>query len=370
MRLVKATDLDNEQLLHFFSQSKIPGSIDLRFRRMFNFFNQYRIQTEDYVTYMLLNKKDEIEAMASILFREAWLAGEKQVIGYATDLRVSPSRRAVMEWSKHFLPVLETERSQRNCAYTFSVLAHSQRQAYNALIRPRNVRRKLPRYYQYRKFELITLHGLWPFHAKPLPGIKVRKATAGDTDRLAAYLVGKAKLKPLHSYETEEEFHQVLDRWRDLYIENFLLAEDSAGNIIGATASWSPAQVQRVYALAYSPQIKNLKDVLKLMSFLGIAHPLPQEGQELPIRHLSFLNANNPDILFSLLYSAFQLTNKNEVLVYSHFQDDLLTKPPRPFICSRKQYGLYCVLSPSDPVPNFLRPSAFSVPPEFETALI
>jgi hypothetical protein len=370
MKLVKASDLDNEQLLHFFAKSRVPGSIELQMRRMFSFFNQYRLQTDDYTTYLLLNNKDEIEALASMLYREAWLDGTKQTIGYATDLRVSQNRRAILEWSKHFLPILEEERAKRNCTYTFSVLAHSQRQAYNALIRPRNLKRKLPRYYQYRKFELISLHGLWPFHRKPLPGIRVRPAQEKDRDQLRSYLVAASQKKPLHYIHEPEDFDKAISRWRDLYLENFLLAEDSSGNIIGAGASWSPDQVQKIYAQTYSPQAKNLKDFLTLWSIFGSAHKLPREGEELPLRHLCFLNANNPDILYSILYEAFRRSSKKEILVYPHFQGHLLTTPPRSFIAARKMYGLYCVLAPGDPIPGFLKPAPYAIPPELETALL
>lgn len=368
MKLIQATDADNERLMHFFSKSRIAGSIDLRFRRMFNFYNQYRLQSDDYVTYMLVNRKDELEAMASILYRKAWIGDEEHTIGYATDLRVSSSRRAIMEWSNHFLPILENERAQRNCTYTFSVIAHSQRQAYNALIRPRNLRRQMPRYYQYRKFELVTIHGLWPWHSKPLVGIKVREARAEDHARLASYIVERSKQHPLRFINSEQDFFLQLEKWRDLYIENFLIAEDSNGKIIGCASSWSPAQIQRVYALSYSPQIRNLKDVLRMMSWFNIAHPLPEEGQELRLRHLSFLHADNPDIFYSLVFEAFKRTSKTEVLVYPHFQDHISMRPPKSFITSRKQYGIYCVLSPSDTVPSFLRPSNLVQPPIFETA--
>lgn len=368
MKLLRATDADNEKLMHFFSKSRISGSIDLRFRRMFNFFNHYRLQSDDYVTYMLLNRKDEIEAMASLLYRPAWVGGEKHTIGYATDLRVSSSRRAIMEWSNHFLPILEEERLKRNCQYTFSLIAHSQRQAYNALIRPRNLRRRMPRYYQYRKFELVTLHGLWPTARNPLPGIHVTPATPHDFSKLANYVVEKSKLHPLHYIESEKDFADHMERWRELYLENFLIARDVKGDIIGCTATWSPSQIQRVYALAYSPQISNLKDVLRIMSWINVAHPLPEEGQELKLRHLPFLHANNPDIFYSLVHEAFKRSEKTEALVYPHFQDHLMMKPPRGFITSRKQYGIYCVLSPNDAVPSFLRPSSLAEPPIFETA--
>jgi hypothetical protein len=368
MKLIKADESDNERLLHFFTKSRIPGSIDLRFRRMFSFFNHYRIQSNDFVTYMLINRKDELEAIASLLYRPAWIMGEKQTIGYATDLRVSSSRRAVMEWSNHFLPILEDERAKRNCHYTFSVIAHSQRQAYNALIRPRNLRRQMPRYYQYRKFDLVSIHGLWPFHSNPLPDIKVRNAKPQDFGALAEYLVKKSAPRPLRFIDSVKDVESQLEAWRDLYIENFLLAEDINGNIIGCGAPWSPQQIQRVYALAYSPQLSNLKDVLKLLSWFNVAHPLPEEGQELPLRHLSFLNADNPDIFYSILYQAFLRTSKNEVLVYPHFHDHLMARPPKGFITSRKQYGMYCVLSPNDTVPSFLRPSPLAEPPAFETS--
>jgi hypothetical protein len=177
MELVNATDEDNERLLHYFAQMTMPGPIDIRSRRMFNFFNQYRIQTEDYVTCLLENEKKEIEAMASILFRPGKIDGVDEMIGYATDLRVSPTRRAILNWSQHFLPVLEAERESRNCRYIFSAVPHSQRQAYNAFIRPRNLRRRMPRYHLFRRLELVSIHGLWPFHDLPLSGIKVRTAS-------------------------------------------------------------------------------------------------------------------------------------------------------------------------------------------------
>ena len=60
MQLVRATDDDNEKLLHYFSQTSFPGPVRLRLRRMFHFFNQYRIQSDDYATYLLLNDKQEI----------------------------------------------------------------------------------------------------------------------------------------------------------------------------------------------------------------------------------------------------------------------------------------------------------------------
>src|SRR6185436_9942122 len=109
---------------------------------------------------------------------------------------VSPTRGAILSWSNHFLPVLESERESRNCKYIFSVVAHSQRQAYNAFIRPRNFRRQMPRYYLFRRFELLSLHGLWPFHDQPLQGIKIRSALDSDFEKLSEYILRKTADRP------------------------------------------------------------------------------------------------------------------------------------------------------------------------------
>ncbi|OFZ10949.1 MAG: hypothetical protein A2Z20_08870 [Bdellovibrionales bacterium RBG_16_40_8] len=370
MELIKTSDAENEKLLHYFAQKPLAGSIELQLRRMFNFFNQYRIQTDDYVTYVLHNDLSEIEAMASILFIKGEIEGQEEIIGYATDLRVSPTRLAVLNWSRHFLPVLESERKKRNCRYIFSVIPHSQRQAYNALIRPRNLRRGMPRYHLFRHFDLVSLHGLWPFHAVPLPGIKIRTANNNDFAQLAEYILRKTEKRPLRFYNTVENFQQSIERWHDLFVENFLLAFDRHNNIIGCAAPWSSERVQRLYAAKYDDKAANFQSLLAVLSCLRIAHPLAKEGQEFEFRHLTHLFADNPDIFYSLLYNAFKQLDKKEFLLYPHFEGELLTLPPRSFISARTPFGLYCVLPPADPVPEFLKPRSLFLPPVFEPAFI
>ena len=370
MQLVKATEKDNEKLLHYFTQSHFPGAVTVRMRRMFNFFNQYRIQSPDFVTYMLLNDKDEIEALASLIFREAWIEGKQETIGYATDLRVSSSRKAVLTWSQHFLPVIEEARAERGCRYIFTSVAASQRQAYNAFIRPRSIRRLMPRYYLYRRFEIVSLHGLWPMHERPLASVSIKNATEKDFDELSEFIVSQSQSRPLHYFESKNQFRDSLERWRDLYIENFLIAKDVKGNILGTVAPWSPQQIQKMYAVKYDDSARNLKEILQLFSWLGVSHPLPRTNGELKVRHLTHLYARNPDVFYALLYRAFKESKKDETLVYSHFDSDLLSMPPKGFISATQKFGLYAILSPSDPQPEFLKPSFMALPPEFESTFL
>ena len=370
MQLVKATEADNEKLIHFFSQTEFPGPTRFQQHRMFNFFNQYRIQSDDHVTYMLLNTKSEIEALASLIFKSAVLDGKKQVVGYATDLRVAPTRRAILGWSQHFLPVLDHEKKKRDCKYLFSTVAASQRQAYNAFVRPRNFRRKLPRYYLFRRFKIITLHGQWPFMGKPLSGIKIRTAQESDWEKLGNYVLNKTNDRPLKYYDSVDEMKKSIARWRDLHIESFLLALDRSDRVVGCVAPWSAERVQKLVPVGYGPKVKNLQDMLQVLSWFGLAHPLPREKEEFECRYLTHLYADNPDVFYSLLYNSYQQTGKKEFLVYPHFIGELSTLPPRAFISAEMPASLYCILSPNDEIPDFLRPKSLNMPPVFEPSFL
>lgn len=370
MKLVKATEEDNERILHFFSQSPVPGSATLRLRRMFNFFNQYRLQTQDYVTYLLVDDRDQVQAMASLLFRSAVVDGHKEIVGYATDLRVAPHRKAILTWTQYFLPVIETERAKRNCRYIFSVISSSQSSAYNAFIRPRLIRRQIPRYHLFRRFQLVTLHGLWPFHSQPLSGIRLRHAKVSDQNAIAEYIVQRTKDRPLRLYDSAEDFSNQLDRWHDLRTDNFILAENQEGKIIGCVAPWSSERIQRIHPLTYNAKAQNLHDVLWFLSWFGWARPIAGQDREFEFRYLTHLYADNPDIFYSLLYQAYKMSGKSEFLVYPHFEGELLTRPPQSFLSAETDFGLYCILSPTDPIPDFLKPKALNQAPVFEPAFI
>ena len=92
MKLYLADAKDDEDLKHFFDNQVIPGIYDFRITRPNSFFDQYKLSTVDYQTFLLRDSGGDIHAMASILFRKAYINAQEQTVGYVTDLRVSGSR--------------------------------------------------------------------------------------------------------------------------------------------------------------------------------------------------------------------------------------------------------------------------------------
>jgi len=364
MRIVRAGEEFNDRSCTFFAGAVLPGHVDLRLERE-DFFRPYRLQSDDYSTYLLLNDQDQIEAMATLVFRNGWLGGEPQTIGYATDLRVSPSRRAILNWAQHFLPILESEKKKRDCRYVFTMVAQLQRQAYNAFIRPRLTRRNLPRYHLFRKFRMVSVHGVLPWAPRPLKTILFRHGTDSDLEAIAAYLAKRRKRAVLHySPEPEMVLKQLL-RWPGLDARSFILAFDFHRNLVGCVAPWDSDQLQKTFAVDYHRRAKVLYDSLKAAALFGLAKRLPKAGRALHFSYLTHFEADNPDIFYGLLHSAYRTTN-SQFVMYPHFEGDLAFTPPRSMITASIKAGLYCIQEPSELPPEFLTWSRRATPPELE----
>lgn len=364
MKIIKAQASDGPKICEFYNNNILPGDVDLRLERE-EFFRPYELQSDDHSTYLLLNDEGAIEASASLVFRQGILGGESQVIGYATDLRVSSSRRAILNWTQHFLPILEQEKKVRNCQYVFTVVAQIQRQAYNAFIRPRLTRRPLPRYHLFRSLRMVSVHGILPWAPKPLTTIFLRQGTESDWPTIAAYISTRRRRGVLHFSPTPEITLQNLARWPELHPKDFILAFDFERRLVGCVGLWDSDHLQKTFAVTYHRRAKVLYDSLKALSLFRLAKSLPKAGRALHFSYLTHFCADNPDIFYSLLHSAYR-TSPGQFVVYAHFDGDLAYTPPRSMISAALKAGIYCIQDPQQLSPDFLSWSRRATPPEFE----
>ncbi|MCB0392556.1 MAG: hypothetical protein KDD58_14805 [Bdellovibrionales bacterium] len=372
MKLRLATERDSEALINFYADSEFTTPIHLKLRKKGSFFFQYNMQSDDFSTYILEdpNEQNAIKAMISIVFRQGIIENELCTIGYVTDLRISSERKVILEWAHSLLPVLRQAKAERNCRYIFSVVAEAQQQAMNAFIRPRNVRRELPRYYLYRRFHMVSLHGLWPWALPPLNSIITEKGTQNDLEDLAKYISLKTKERVPNYHPSTKEVLNSIEKWPGLNIEDFIIARDSKGHIVGCTALWCSIQHEEFIPIKYDSKSLTLKELLHLYSFISSARRLSDVDIPLKFYYLSYLFADNSDIFYSLCFKSYQSVNKDHFLIYPHFEGSLMTQPAKSFISSRVKAGLYCLLDSEEKVPDFLKPRVLSPPPDFELAFI
>ena len=371
MKLEIAGSKDNENLISFFKEFPVPGQLDLKIDRNVDFFQPYKLQSEEYKTYILKDENHKIHAAASFVFREASTEGRLEKIAYATDLRVSNNRRAILQWSHHFLPVLRAETESNGISSIFSVINLADPSALNAFIRPRTMKRALPRYFLYRKFKLVGLHGRYPWAEKPLPSIAIREGSEANFDALLNYVVKRSYFRPFASVWDETSFRKKISRLPGMRLSNFLVAFDADDNVVGCLAPWSGAGTQDFIPLSYGLQAHNFRQFLKFFSVTGmtrkLAKPVASTGVEnkLQFRYLTNVFSDNEDIFESLLYRAYEMSSDNEFLLYAHTEQDYRLLPPESWISSALPFALYAVTPPEKEIPAFLHPG-ISQNPEIE----
>lgn len=370
MNLLVASENDSDRIKNFYGDTVESEYLSYRNHRTGSFFEPYKKYSSDFVTYILVDDEETVHAVATLLFREGYLNGEKQIIGYATDLKVSSNRKAILSWSNHFLPVLLQEREKRKCKYVFTVVTHAHKQAYNAFIRPRSPKRKLPRYHLFRRFQAVSLHGLLPFVREPLESIETGHAIEQDKEALTSYILKQTKKLPYHISENQEEFWSEPNQLFGQNLSDFIIAQDTKKNIVGCTLPWSGSNHQDVLIDQFEGQGHSLYNGLKFLSYLGMAKALPSAGSKLNYKFLTHFYFDNPDIFTALLRKAWESCDKNEFLSFCHFKDNFRTRLPKSYIKSKLSCGLYCLLAPEDSIPDFLKLAQIGEPPEFNPFLL
>ena len=366
MNLYQATEADDEELRLFFNKQVLSGYYDYKLIRPHSFFDQYKLTTDDFVTYFLRNDKGEIHAMTSILFKKAYINHQKQTIGYVTDLRVPSPLSTTFNWTKKILSTIGKARQERACHYLFSDLDQSKNRAYDRLWRSQDQDEWVPRYHLFRKFFLVAIYGRSFFFHKPLRSIRIEYAREKDITSICSYLQEKSVGRPLRYSMEPEKLRRRCKLWPDFSIHNFLVARNSQGKVIGCMAPWDNSHLQKVVPIRYHAKSFQVYSTSKTLSFFSITRPLPNEQETLKARYITHGAYDNPDIFYSLLVRAYEDCKNKEILIYPNYVGDYMTRPPRSFISFKIPHGFYCLLDKDTKPVRHLHPNPFKPAPDFQ----
>ncbi|MBL7543711.1 MAG: hypothetical protein JNL11_07830 [Bdellovibrionaceae bacterium] len=363
MRLELAQMSHNEELLEFYGRFPLENYIQLKLDRGRDFFKYYNIQSDQFISYIL--RDDNLTILGHVCFQieNVLIDGKITRIAWARDLRISPERKAILHWAEHTKSVFDEIRKIFSVDYFMTSLNMNEIVALNTFIRPRAQKRFMPRYFLYRKFDLVTLHGQFPFTYPPDSKLKIRRGNPNQADQYLDYLLKKNQSYAFSVYTDREGLTEMLDRWSSLSWEDFFIAFDSKDNIVGMMSSWSSAGVQDFIPLRYSLRAHNFRQFLKFGKMFSWSRTLTKPYHRIKIeaalnfRSLNHIFVDHPDVFHSLLWKAFDEARDNEFLVYARDRKNINLKPPLGWISAEQTYGLYCTILPDEDVPSFLHPS-------------
>lgn len=354
--LRESTPADSEKLGNFFYDIPTQALLDVKIRRQVDFFSLYRRLKLKFHNYILEEtnafNNNEILGTASFLHQETQVGNHTLNISYAFDLRISSQRKAVLNWSRHFLPRLQKLIQTEKVNHFITSINLESSQVINAFIRTKQKRSNKPLYELIRKYNLVSIHGFYPMVFKVNPFIKVGFLEKQDQKKLVRYLAEKIKTLDLAPAAMIADVEKYIHESLIYSFRNFVVARDAMDNIVGVCYPLSSSLLQDYFPQSYNQQSDNFRQFLKFASFFGVGRKLTrpfsrtQKEQTLNFQFIHFLFFEHPDVFQTMVKFAFDQSRQNEFLVYTFEQSMYTHRPPKGTINSETPYALYEIRTP------------------------
>lgn len=354
--LRESTPADSDKLGKFFYDIPTQALLDVKIRRQIDFFSLYRRLQLKFRNYILEEtnafNNNEILGTASFLHQETKAGNDTLNICYAFDLRISSQRKAVLNWSRHFLPRLKELIIKDHVNHFITSINLESSQVINAFIRTKKKVSKKPFYELIRKFNLVSIHGFYPLRFKVNPYIKVDFLEKQDQKNFIRYLAEKITTLDLVPAAMVEDLETYIQESLIYSFRNFVVAKDAKDNIVGVCYPLSSSLLQDYFPQSYNQQSDNFRQFLKFTSFFGVGRKLTrpfsstQKDETLNFQFIHFLFFEHPEVFQSMVNFCYSQSRQNEFLVYTYEQSMYTHRPPIGTIHSETPYALYEIRTP------------------------
>lgn len=354
--LQEAFQDDSNNLSEFFTSIPVRGEMDIKIQRQKSFFSFYQRMGVHYRTFIIKDGNETL-GIASFLFKRLAFQNRVIKIAHACDLRISPNRKAILTWSKFFEPLLEKIRREENCHTFVTSINHSETQALNAFIRPKLKRAHQPQYALARSYNVISIHGFYPFRNPPNKNITVRPFEDEDKPKLVEYLKKNCQQIDFMPAEMVENVVEYIDQSNLYSWGQFMIAFDADQNVVGCVHPLSSGLLQDYMPQTYNSRAHNFRQFLKVASWLGFARRLTrpfsrtQRQESLHFRLLHFLFSNHQEVFNALIRACYATSSQNEFVTYAFEATNFKMKPPRGSIFAELPYGLYSIETNNREIP-------------------
>lgn len=308
-RLQLATEADNEEILDFLDQISMKterGAITANRRP--HFFDLCHIQGDKFFTVLMRNDDDTIGGMGVLSLFPMNVHGTRQVIGYASDLRLSPqmSRKTRVQFHKwyadlaHYCSDIE---EFEGSPYILTSIFDENTAAKKALVGGSSQKSREPHYHPVFSYQNVNVMGRFPW-AKKSP-LKCELAQSLSGDQILSLLTSNPN--DAEFVWTEEEVLRKLQRLGKS-LNDFLVITDKQKNILACALPLSDEAYRKMV-------VKNLQLPTKIFgkALPLFGRPSIKDGVPLNTGYLGFLKVSSKldkrDALLCFLNHVFRVQN-------------------------------------------------------------
>jgi hypothetical protein len=233
-----ATGKDNESLLTFFNQTQMKGKgLSLSYDRSPNYFAFLNASSPTHYV-LILRDGNEIQGTGTLIIRPGVIQGQKKLVGYLGDLRVTNPRKWGLYWRKFYQKLMKEKKEiveLQDVDHWYTCLLSENLKAKKALIRSREGLG----YEFYSDYAMVNLIAEKPWHRS-----HYRAFEASDTESVRTFLKDQYLRRDFgFVFENEDELLRRLENWSGL---QGLLVVKEGETILGATLLWDPSEWKRI----------------------------------------------------------------------------------------------------------------------------
>jgi hypothetical protein len=362
-----ASDHDNTALIELAAACPMEGDLSLRIDRAPDFFALNRLEGNRWSVGVVDGPEGRPIACVATTERRAWIHGRSVSMVYAGDLKVHPEYRDTRTADSLERFVAETARDAAgdSTPVLLTVLGGN-----TAMERRAGGPRGLPRLHRFATLHSFAIPLLWGRGTAEVADVRIEQATDRDIEEMAELWGALAPTRQFTSALDAERLARWIDGAPGLAIEDYLLARDRRGRLLGFVGMWDQRQTKTLRVLRYSHALSFVRGVVTVVApFVG-AMPPPGIGE--PLHYASAVHlcvpADRADVLRALVLAAYERLRGSDRVFMNVALDarETLSTALRGLLAAPTVIHAYATM----PRGEWAGPSLDDRPFHFETALV
>lgn len=292
-----AQEKDNKGLLDLMASMAMPGAVQVAYRREPDFFRALTV--EGHTSQTIIGRdtdNDTIAGMGTRSLKPAYINGQKLNIGYLSGLRVLESYRGTIYLARGYQMLRKLHEDGQAMLYLSTMLNDN-----HIARRLTKSRAHLPAYHDIGQFRTmaISLNCRMPgIHSN----VKIRSATADDTQMLVGFLNDHGKRRQFFPAYSESDFFSENGLLCGLRPEDILLAFRDE-QLEGVIAGWDQKTFRQSVVTGYARWTGMARPAYNLWATLRGLPLLPPTGSILNYFYMAIpcVRDDSEDVFLALV---------------------------------------------------------------------
>lgn len=376
MKITHCTDkADFDRAEDFLDQQIVPSPpVELNFRFPKGLKHYLDHLSSDHDTWIFDTEHEggrKTLAAGSLIYKHMEIEGRPQNVAITSFMKIKPEAKATLLWAKHMLPKIHERLREKNCDYIFSFVFQSLRQQIRDFRQAVKLKDKMPRYFLIRKASFILIHGRLPWRSHALKSVRIEAAQVKHIPEILDFFEAQHSSKKIKKIWTEDELKNLIEARAKLSIrEHLYICLNHNDKVVGLFLPEEINTIREDFMLSASPETLSYFQFQRLLSFFRLTNKPPQFKKPVKLLYLSMIDATNQDVFESLLRFVYKtLKERHEIISYTHYSGNLISKPPTSFLAGVLPMDLYLILPEDKKPPEFLKSYWMAPTPDLESLI-